>query len=289
MRLLIQLFFVPLWLLATLPAAAGSLHYQASLADSSWDTSSSPLVCTLSHTVHRFGRAEFYQAAGYQVGFRFFADEVPIRKGTVKVTSRPPGWKHDQNERKIGKYTYQVDETPFRFRREISLRLLSELEQGMAPVFSFKDWGDGRDNVTAVLSGVRFLQAQAKFRRCLGQLIPYKYENASDHKIYFATAKYSLSAGEKRKLDRSVAYLLRDPSVKKVYVSGHADEVGTHAYNNELSEQRAIAIRNYLLEKKVPASKMVVRYFGKRKPAGNNNSESGRAKNRRVSVKLVRE
>jgi outer membrane protein OmpA-like peptidoglycan-associated protein len=205
------------------------------------------------------------------------------------VASRPPGWKYDQVERPIGEYTYQVDETPFRFRREISLRLLAELEQGMTPVFSFKDWGDGRDNVTAALSVVRFLEAQAKFRSCVGQLIPYDYDKVRNNRIYFATAKYSLSKKAKRQLDGVIAYLLRDPSVKKAHVEGHADELGTHAYNNELSEQRALAVRDYLLQHKVPAEKLVVRYFGKRKPAKNNSTDKGRALNRRVSVKLVRE
>ncbi len=289
MRLLTRLFHLLLWLAAIMPVEAGNLHYEASLHDSKWETTSSPLLCTLSHTVNRFGRAEFYQQAGHQPRFKFFVDQAPIRKGTVTVTSRPPGWKHDQVPRPLGEYTYRVDETPFRFRREISLRLLAELEQGMAPVFSFKDWGDGRDNVTAVLSGVRYLEAQTRFRSCMGQLIPYDYNKVRNSPIFFATAKHSLSSRAKRKLDGVIAYLLRDPSVKKAYVEGHADELGTHAYNNELSEQRAIAVRNYILQHDVPAAKLLVRYFGKRKPATSNSTVKGRSLNRRVSVKLVRE
>lgn len=271
------------------PVLAGDLHYAASLEDSSWETTQSPLLCTLSHPIALFGRAEFYQMAGHQPAFRFFVNQAPIRKGNVTVTSRPPGWKYNEVIANIGQYTYQKGESPFRFNRETSLRLLAELEKGMSPVFRFTDWGDGRDNVTVILSSVRYREALGKFRVCVGQIIPYDYEKTRDTRVYFVTAKAGLSSKAKRQLDAVAAFLLRDPTVTKASVSGHADDRGDHSYNNSLSEQRAVAVRDYLLSKKVPVSKLSVRYFGKRKPASLNNSNSGRSLNRRVSIILHRE
>lgn len=289
MHLLNRLLTLLILAASVFPVVAEDLHYQATLEDSIWGTGSSPLLCTLSHTVDLFGRAEFYQEAGYQPSFRFFVNQPPIRKGSVSIHSRPPGWKHDHEESEIGKYSYKPGETPFRFKRTISLRLMAELEKGMTPVFSFKDWGDGRDDVEAALSSVRFREALGKFRICTGNIIPYDYAKVRNTWVYFETAKYTLTAKARRQLDAIAAFLLRDTSVKHAKVEGHADDRGSHTYNNTLSEQRALAVREYLLKKQVPAEKLLVRYFGKRKPASNNTSSKGRAKNRRVSVILVRE
>ena len=281
-------FFI-LLLSAGTASAGNSLHYEATLEDSVWEVSSSPLRCTLTHPVKFFGKAQFYQLAGFQPKFRFYVDQIPVKKGTVELNSVAPQWKHGENVRDLGSYSYARGETPFRFKREMSLRLLAELEQGLRPVFLFKDWGDGHDDVSAVLSTVRFRDGLVKYRTCMGKLIPYDFNKVKNTRVHFDTAKYNLSAKARRQLDAVIAFLLRDPSVKTAYVDGHTDSRGTHAYNNTLSEQRATAVRNYLLERKVPASKLKVKYFGKRKPLKTNRTKKGRAVNRRVWVELVRE
>ncbi|HEC30212.1 MAG TPA: OmpA family protein [Gammaproteobacteria bacterium] len=289
MRQLIRFFVLGLIAGTAGQALAGQLNYEATLEDSSWETSSSPLRCTLKHPVKFFGQAEFYQLAGYRQKFRFFINQSPVRKGKVTLVSMPPEWKHNRKSRNLGKYSYRRGETPFRFNRKLSLRLLSELEQGMRPVFKFKDWGDGHDDVSAVLSTVRFRDALAKFRVCVGQIIPYDYNKVKKSMLYFNSGRYKLTVKAKRKLEGMIAYLIRDHSVKKVYVAGHTDNVGTHTDNNELSERRALAVRDYLISRKVPISKLNVKYFGKRKPARGNSTAKGRAKNRRVRVELERE
>jgi len=270
-------------------AMAGAVHYEATMADSAWKTTSSPLRCTLSHGVKLFGKGEFYQLAGKQPKFRFFVQQAPVKKGKFSVASHAPDWKHNQKSQDLGNYKYRQGETPFRFKRAMSLRLLSELEKGMSAIFYFKDWGDGKDDVSAVLSPVRFREALGKYRVCMAQIIPYDYEKIKHTRVNFVSAKYTLTSRARRQLDAVATFLLRDPSVKKVYVSGHTDNLGTHSYNNLLSEQRARVVREYLLKKKVPVSKMFVKYFGKRKPTASNNTKKGRAANRRVRVELVRE
>lgn len=269
-------------------ASAGTLHYEATLEDSVWETTSSPLRCTLTHPVKLFGRAQFYQLAGYKPKFRFYVDQMPVRKGKVSLGSIAPEWKQNEKTRDLGEYQYRKGETPFMFKRKMSLRLMFELEQGMTPVFYFKDWGDGRDNVSVILSTVRYREALGKFRACMGKIIPYDFKNVKNTMVNFATAKYNISKKYQRKLDAVVAYLTRDPSVKKANVNGHTDNRGTHTYNNTLSEQRALAVRKYLLDHGVSVSKLSVKYFGKRKPLEGNRTRKGRASNRRVWVELIR-
>lgn len=267
---------------------AGNLHYEAELHESRWNTTSSPLLCTLSHKVKLFGTAEFYQKAGFQMAFRFHVEQAPVRKGKATLKSIPPSWKHGGKVTELGSVSYRKGETPFQFKRKLAVRTLYELEQGMLPTLYFKDWGDGRDNVEAVLSTVNFRDSLGKFRACLSKLIPYDFDKVRDTRLYFATAKYKLTPEIKARLKGIIAYLKRDPSITRVTIDGHADVRGTHSYNNELSQQRAMAVRDYLLSQKVSEKKLVVKYHGKRKPFSNKRSKKALALNRRVRVQLFR-
>jgi OOP family OmpA-OmpF porin len=72
-----------------------------------------------------------------------------------------------------------------------------------------------------------------------------------------------------------------------VNVIGHTDDVGDDDYNQELSEQRANTIRNYLIETGADGSKIVALGAGERFPIASNTTDEGRAQNRRVEISVV--
>ena len=72
-----------------------------------------------------------------------------------------------------------------------------------------------------------------------------------------------------------------------IEVIGHTDDVGDEDYNQELSEQRAEAVRNYLIGAGVDASKMVTVGAGESMPIASNKTDEGRAENRRVEVMVL--
>jgi len=74
-----------------------------------------------------------------------------------------------------------------------------------------------------------------------------------------------------------------------IYVEGHTDNVGSAAYNNKLSLERARAVKNILLEKGVSADKIHVQGAGFSKPIASNDTKEGRAKNRRVDITVKRQ
>ena len=77
---------------------------------------------------------------------------------------------------------------------------------------------------------------------------------------------------------------------KSVYleIEGHTDNIGSEDYNEHLGELRAEAVRNYLAEKAgIPLHVMNVISFGESKPVAANNTSEGRAKNRRVVVRVL--
>lgn len=87
-------------------------------------------------------------------------------------------------------------------------------------------------------------------------------------------------------LDEVVDILLNHPELK-IRIEGHTDQIGSAEYNQKLSEQRAQAVRLYLVDKGVSARRLTSVGFGFSKPIAGNDEE-GRAKNRRVQFEIVR-
>ena len=105
--------------------------------------------------------------------------------------------------------------------------------------------------------------------------------------VNFELDSAQLTASSKLILD-NVATTLKAPSNNNiaVQIGGHTDVVGTEAYNLMLSQQRAESVRQYLIGKGVDASRLRAEGFGTSQPLASNDSEEGRAQNRRVEFKI---
>lgn len=84
-----------------------------------------------------------------------------------------------------------------------------------------------------------------------------------------------------------VASTLAEYNQTVVEVAGHTDSVGTDAYNQTLSVQRAQSVANYLMGKGLVRDRFIVTGAGETRPIASNDSEEGRAQNRRVEITLV--
>lgn len=81
-----------------------------------------------------------------------------------------------------------------------------------------------------------------------------------------------------------VARSLREWPEVRVEIAGHTDDQGTHEYNLDLSQRRAEAVRDYLMGRGVGGSRLVAKGYGKTRPVNTNETEAGRAQNRRVEL-----
>jgi outer membrane protein OmpA-like peptidoglycan-associated protein len=78
------------------------------------------------------------------------------------------------------------------------------------------------------------------------------------------------------------------PEMKHIEVQGHADNIGDAQFNQLLSEARARAVRDWLVQRGIPAEKLSAKGYGSRVPTAPNDSENGRAENRRVEFKIIK-
>jgi outer membrane protein OmpA-like peptidoglycan-associated protein len=104
--------------------------------------------------------------------------------------------------------------------------------------------------------------------------------------IVFETGSYDILPESEPELRRLKYFLETNPNIK-VEISGHTDNTGNLSTKKELSERRAERVRDWLLKSGISGRQMQVAGYGETKPIGDNATESGRAKNRRVEVEVV--
>lgn len=76
--------------------------------------------------------------------------------------------------------------------------------------------------------------------------------------------------------------MLRDNPTARIEISGHTDNVGAEAHNRRLSEERAQGVRRWMTEHGIEAARLTARGYGPSRPRASNDSEEGRAQNRRI-------
>ncbi len=104
--------------------------------------------------------------------------------------------------------------------------------------------------------------------------------------VFYATGSSELEPESRAELNRVRDFLTDNPSIG-VEISGHTDNTGTPVHNQELSEQRAESVVNYLVELGIADRRLQAAGYGELQPVDDNHSEEGRARNRRTELKIV--
>ena len=104
--------------------------------------------------------------------------------------------------------------------------------------------------------------------------------------IFFETAKAKIKPVSFPICDAVVAVLEKNPTIK-IRIEGHTDSRGKAGYNRKLSDKRAKAVLKYLVDKGIDTSRLTSEGFGPDKPIAPNETEDGRAKNRRVEFHIT--
>ncbi|MCA9558799.1 MAG: OmpA family protein, partial [Myxococcales bacterium] len=105
--------------------------------------------------------------------------------------------------------------------------------------------------------------------------------------VYFDTAKYSIQARSFPLLDQVAQALNENAHIKKVRIEGHTDNQGNDGFNLTLSNNRAREVRIYLIGKGVDEKRLTSKGYGETRPIATNETEQGRAQNRRVDFVIT--
>lgn len=104
--------------------------------------------------------------------------------------------------------------------------------------------------------------------------------------VRFDTGKWNIRSDAAPILNEVVDVLRSNPGLR-VQVQGHTDNVGSAAFNKSLSQKRAKSVRQYFIDQGIAPSRLEAEGFGLTRPMYSNDTETGRAKNRRVQLKPI--
>ena len=104
--------------------------------------------------------------------------------------------------------------------------------------------------------------------------------------IFFDIDKFDLKVESEVEL-KTMLWLMNSNPKMKLEISGHTDNTGSEVHNKELSQNRALAVKNYLINAGIKSDRIVSKGYGSSKPAASNDSDEGRAKNRRIEARIL--
>ncbi|TVQ92532.1 MAG: OmpA family protein [Deltaproteobacteria bacterium] len=108
-------------------------------------------------------------------------------------------------------------------------------------------------------------------------------------KVMFQTGRATVDRSSFPLLDDVVAALQRYPQIRQVEIAGHTDNVGNPSFNRNLSNQRAAAVKRYLLDRGIDRDRLSSEGYGMDQPIDTNLTERGRERNRRVEFRILQQ
>jgi outer membrane protein OmpA-like peptidoglycan-associated protein len=274
--------------LTTWSVAADVRHYVADIESSSWllEPTSNPLKCELTHQVGWFAKAVFTSEASKQLtlNFRLEQSMIPDTYAQATVYSVPPAWMPGVPSKLLAQMDLQKQFAP-ELDKELGWTLLTELEKGFWPSFSYQDWYHPVDTINISLNSANFAPAYQEFVGCVGQLLPFSFEDIAFTILTYKNASADLTYYAEKRLAMIAEYLSLAPELELVLVGAYAAPKGPNSENTVLAQQRADTVRDFFTQKGIEPSRVIVNALGDKRQIGQD-SVLGNKINRRVVIQL---
>ncbi|MFT7411475.1 MAG: outer membrane protein OmpA-like peptidoglycan-associated protein [Oleispira sp.] len=272
--------------LALISVTSVALEYGGGIKDTEWKISGSIFECRFEQVLPKYGRGVFYHQSGEDIVFQLETRKNLMKVGKASISITPAPWHPSKKSEHLG-FADLVNGRPnLQLDSERSNQFLHALLEGKQPVVTQRTFYDDTKSVKIHLSAIHFKDFYSNYLKCVDQLLPMNFSQVARNKIYFGGGKEGLSPKDEVLLDRIIFYMNNDPRVFAIYIDGHSDNRGRRYDNRQLSKNRAESVERYLIERGINTDIVTLRFHGQRYPIASNNTSAGRAKNRRVTVRL---
>ncbi|MCM0147479.1 OmpA family protein [Photobacterium galatheae] len=271
------------------PAWAGK-YYVATPGESIWEMAvDTPLECRLLHQIPNFGQAQFTARASKKMNLDF---ELQMRRplgqtSNVTLVSMPPRWRPGEAAEPLAKLKFFKQFDGY-VGGQTAWTMLSELEEGKIPTFSYPDWQHRNERVEVGLSAVAFNTGYKTFSQCVANLLPYNFEDISFTVLHYDKNSDELNKVSQKRLAQIADFIKYSSDIDLVLVATYSDSSGGKNTNQVLSERRAEKLEQYFVSLGLPKDRIQVQGFGERRPIADNGTPIGRNKNRRVVISMGR-
>jgi outer membrane protein OmpA-like peptidoglycan-associated protein len=242
----------------------------------------------MEHSIPYYGEAVFRTRAGEASGFYLKADTSRFKAGEAQVVAASPIWMSQPSEEVIATIGMKQGTRPVWLGKSVTELMLAKLNAGKEVHIVRPTWYESQQHdAKLAMSTIGFRKAYERYLRCLSGLIPRNFDQLKRTALLFPGGKVdALPSSITRQLDHILTLVKHDQDVKQFFIDGHTDSVGDRIENLELSKLRAELVGDYLTRRGIPEEWVKVRWHGERYPVASNANSSGRAKNRRVTVRL---
>jgi len=288
------MYALRLWivLISGIVPTAMAATYSNALKRDNWRLVSTVFECRLEQQIPLFGDAVIRTRAGEQSGFYLRAKTARFEAGDAQLVAKAPVWIMAPQQDELGLIPVKRGTRPLWLNSNYAELILSKLNGGMEILLIKDSWYELPDSAPDRLSitPIGFREAYQKYLKCLGGLLPKNFDQVKRTALYFPPGDNdALDNRMIRKLEQILALTKHDKRIRHFYIDGHTDSNGSRADNLALSQRRAELVQQYLVGRGIPESWIVLRWHGERYPVASNASVAGRAKNRRVTVRLEKQ
>ncbi|MDN3609407.1 flagellar protein MotY [Vibrio ostreicida] len=273
------------------PASFGmEVRYVAQPQQSQWQMiANNPLECRMVHPIPKYGDAVFSSHASKKINLDFeLKMKRPMGKTRdVSLVSMPPVWRPGDRAERI---------TNIRFFQQFdgyvggqtAWSILTELEKGRYPTFSYQQWQSRDQRIEVSLSSVLFQPSYSVFSDCIANLLPYSFEDIAFTILHYDRSSVELNKASQKRLAQIADYIRHNQDIDLVLVSTYTANDESKSASQNLSEKRAEVLREYFQSLGLPEDRIQVQGFGRRRPIADNASPLGKDKNRRVVISFGR-
>ncbi|WP_396589348.1 OmpA family protein [Bermanella sp. R86510] len=280
MRLLVCL------LLSVYASGVLALMFQAPVEKTEWRLSPSIFECEFTQPIPNYGEAVFYHEAGEDLLFHLRPKKQLMAPGKAALHIEPPQWLPSHMAEDLGLLDVTRERRTVMVDHDRANKMMQSLMQGLRPTFTRRARYDGQESIRVAVSPANFNNFYNDYLGCVAGLLPVNFGQVARSKVLFSGGGSGLTPEAKKALDMLILYVKADPEVEAIYIDGHSDSAGRRYNNRRLSEERALRVNEYLIDRGLDPSLITTRYHGERYPVASNNTAAGRAQNRRVTIRL---
>lgn len=256
--------------------------------DSPWRFVNDGADCRLEQQLGSYGTARFMGVTGQPLRFEVVGHRDLFAEGAIDVVQTSPEWHPDHPQQQLLGQAMHLTGGGIAAGDPIATRVLLGLFGGHDIWMVRHAWFAEDQAVGVKLASIGLRGHYWQFTECFKGPLLRSWAEVERTRIGFSPGAAALDDGAALMLGQLADYLKNDPSVSRVYVDGHTDGQGSAAANGRLARQRAEAVAEFLRGAGVDESLLTVRYHGARYPVADEDTEGGRAQNRRATVRLER-
>ncbi len=277
-----------IYLIALLFHCSSSLattEVEVPMDEVNWLYNGNSLVCNLKYENPSYGKFYFRseEVGKIYLHSQFEANNKNWNDG--KLYSSPAPWSRESDPKFISPNA-TINKQRSVFQHNIP-ELLNNIESGHWIKLAFSG-SHPSDSRTYLLPTIRIQKALAQFHRCQTSLPSMPYAQARNITLSFDLGQRQLTTQQIDTLSALYTYIRADKNIKKILIDGYTDNIGSKVANLTIAKQRADLVAKALKKSGVEAARIEIRSHGSRYPIANNSTLEGQAKNRRVTLRLVR-